>query len=101
MKPVWKTCSRGHRFQKSSDCPACPICWSGNDRRRAQSDFPEKMSAPALRAFANAKIQNLSDLTKWTEKEILGLHGVGPSTIRILAPVLRKKGLALRQDRKK
>lgn len=83
-KKTWKTCSRGHRFQKSSDCPVCPICWSGYYRTRVQSDFPEKISAPALRALLNAKITKLSQLTKYTEKEISELHGMGPKALHML-----------------
>ncbi len=38
-----KVCSRGHRFQKSSDCPVCPICWPGQ-RKKLKSDFPKAVT---------------------------------------------------------
>jgi hypothetical protein len=87
-----KMCSRGHKFYKSSDCPVCPKCWSGYYKDQKQSDFP-KLSAPALRALLNAKIMNLKQLSKFSEEEILGLHGMGPATMPVLKAGLKKKGL--------
>src|SRR5438309_1005170 len=45
-KKTLKTCSRGHEFYKSSDCPVCPKCWPGFYEKN-KSDFP-KLAAPAL-----------------------------------------------------
>lgn len=98
MKKQWKVCSRGHRFQKSSDCPVCPICWSGYYRKKVQSDFPDKLSAPALRALRNAKITSLNKLSKYTEAEILNLHGMGPASIPLLKTALRKQGLSFKKN---
>lgn len=95
---TWKTCSRGHRFQKSSDCPVCPICWSGYYRKKAQSDFPEKMSAPALRALLNAKITKLSQLAKYTEAEIADLHGMGPKALGMLKESMKKAKMSFLKD---
>lgn len=89
-----KTCSQGHTFQKSSDCPVCPMCWSGDNRKEFQSDFPEKLGAPALRALLNAGIKNMKDLTKYTEAEILDLHGMGPKALEKLKSALEEQGLA-------
>ena len=94
MTKILKTCTRGHRFQKSSDCPVCPICWSGYYKKRSQSDFPEKLAAPALRALLNAKIKNLRQLTQWTEKELAHLHGMGPKSLSQLKLAMRKQGLS-------
>lgn len=55
------------------------------------------ISAPAMRAFANAKIKNLKDLSKWTEKDLLTLHGVGPSVIPVLRQVLKNNKLSFRK----
>jgi hypothetical protein len=98
-KPVkkWKICSRGHRFQKSSDCPVYPICWSGYYRTRKQSDFPESLAAPALRALLSAKITKLQQLAKRTEDEIADLHGMGPKAIGQLKSALRKRNLSFAQ----
>ncbi len=59
------------------------------------NEFP-KTSAPAARALANANIKTLKDLSKWTEKELLTLHGIGPSAIPILKAALKKKGLSFK-----
>lgn len=84
-----KVCSRGHKFYKSSDCPVCPVCWKGYYRKRKQSNFPKKLSAPALRALNNAKIYNLKQLTAYTQQELLQLHGMGPKGVRELKKALR------------
>jgi len=94
----WKTCSRGHRFQKSSDCPVCPICWSGYYKKRSQSDFPQKLGTPALRALLNANIQNLKQLSKWSAAELLELHGMGPKALGLLKAAMRKHGLSFRKS---
>jgi hypothetical protein len=103
-KKILKICSRGHKFYKSSDCPVCPKCWPayalselrqgkpGYYKDQKQSDFP-KLGAPALRALLNAKIMNLKELSKFSEEEILELHGTGPGTMPKLKIALKKKGL--------
>lgn len=91
--PVKKECSRGHVFYKSSDCPVCPMCWSGYYKEKNKGDFPDKLSAPALRALLNANIFNLSQLSKYSEREILALHGMGPSSIPLLKKALQSKKL--------
>lgn len=94
-----KICDRGHKFEKSSDCPVCPICWSGYYREKNKGDFPDKLPAPALRALLNANIFNLEELSKHTEKEILELHGMGPSSIPILKSALQQKNLSFKNNK--
>jgi len=55
------------------------------------------MSAPALRAFENYGIKNLRALSKWTEKDLLKLHGVGPASMPILRKALKEKGLTFKK----
>lgn len=95
-----KICSRGHRYYKSSDCPVCPTCWSGYYRKKNQSDFPEKLSAPAIRALLGAKVTSLKQLTRHTEREIAGLHGMGPKGVEMLKKSLRSKKLAFKSVKK-
>ncbi len=57
------------------------------------SDFPEKLAAPAERALSNAKIQNLKQLTKWSEEELSQLHGMGPNALNKLKLAMTKHGL--------
>jgi DNA repair protein RadC len=71
-------------------------------KRNAQleSDLPAKLSQPAQRALAGAGIQNLKQLTKFSEAEIKQLHGIGPNAINQLQAALAAKGLSF-ADKKK
>ena len=60
------------------------------------SDFP-KLSAPAQRALASAGIQNLKQLTKFSETEIRRLHGIGPNATNALQRALKEKGLSFKE----
>ncbi|MFA6058342.1 MAG: hypothetical protein WC756_09090 [Taibaiella sp.] len=42
-----------------------------------------------------ANIISLQKLSQKTEKEILALHGVGPSTVPILRDVLKAAGMSI------
>ncbi len=55
-----------------------------------------KLSKPALRALHGAGYVTLNHFTKLTEKEVLDLHGVGPTAIRELGNALKEKGLAFK-----
>lgn len=96
-KGTRRTCSRGHVYYKSSDCPVCPICWAGYYKDRKKSDLPENMSAPALRALLTEKITTLTKLARYSEKEILALHGMGPASLPGLRKALKAKGLAFKK----
>ena len=48
------------------------------------------IAAPARRALVDAKILKIKDLNKWTDQELLKLHGMGPSAIKILKKVQEK-----------
>ena len=64
------------------------------------SDLPPKLSQPALRALAGAGIQNLKQLSKFSESEIKKLHGMGPNGVNQLRLALATKGLSF-ADKKK
>jgi len=100
-KPVKKLniCSRGHKFYKSSDCPVCPLCWSGYYKEKTIADFPPKIGAPALRALLNAGITNLAQLAKYTKVEISDLHGMGPKALGMLEPAMKKAGFVFRKEK--
>lgn len=85
-----RTCDNGHQYHKSSDCPTCPIC---EEAKRPEDGFLALLSAPARRAIANAGINTLRQLSKYSEKDILALHGIGKSTIPILKRELKIAGL--------
>ena len=52
-----------------------------------------KIGAPALRALESEKITSLSQLSKYSESELLKLHGFGPKALKIVEESLAKNGL--------
>lgn len=89
-KKQLKTCPNGHRFYKSSDCPVCPICEAGS---QSAAGFPASLAAPARRALEQANIATLEELSGYTEKEILALHGFGPASLPSLRQALAARDL--------
>ena len=85
-----KTCDRGHKFYKSSDCPSCPICAAQD---KPETGFLSLLSSPARGALEHAGITSLTELSRHSEREILKLHGVGPKTIPTLRQALHDAGL--------
>jgi predicted RecB family nuclease len=90
FKKQLRTCPKGHKFYKSSDCPVCPIC---EEERKPKNSFLSLLGAPARRALENKGITTLLQLSKFNENEILQLHGMGPSTIPKLIKALNEIGL--------
>lgn len=88
-----KICKNGHKFKKSSTCLVCPICSSEEMKEKYGGQFP-KIGAPAFRALDSIGITELSQLSKYTEKELLSLHGFGPSALKLLRHALSKKGMS-------
>jgi hypothetical protein len=93
-KKVLKTCSNGHRFYKSSDCPTCPVCETA---RQPEGGFLAELVAPARRALEREGITTLVMLSRHSENEILQLHGMGPSTIPKLRKALKENGLGFKE----
>lgn len=89
-----RTCKNGHPYYKSSDCPVCPVCEREN---KPQEGFLSLLSAPAKRALQNKGITTLRRLASHSEKEILNLHGMGPSSIPKLKAVLKQAGLSFKK----
>ena len=81
-------------YYKSSDCPVCPVC---EKERAVTADFLAKLGAPARRALEGADIITLKLLSTHSEKEILQLHGMGPSSIPRLKDALTKSGLTFKK----
>lgn len=89
-----RVCEKGHQYYKSSDCPACPDC-EGEQTRG--SGFLFKLSAPARRALEHEDILTLQQLAQWSKKEVLALHGIGPSSMPVLEKELEAAGLGFRK----
>jgi len=66
----------------------------GKSKRKPESDLPAKIGAPAERALAQAGIKKLKDLTKFSEREIKDLHGIGPHALGKLRQALAEQGLS-------
>ena len=65
----------------------------------AANDLPDRISKPAKRALANAGIESLAELSKFTERETLKLHGIGPSAMPILREALKAKGKSFKAEK--
>jgi uncharacterized protein YdhG (YjbR/CyaY superfamily) len=88
-----RICSKGHRYIKSSDCPACPVC---EKERKPTTGFLSVLSAPACRAMESKGIKTVKQLSKFSEAEVLSWHGVGPGSIPALRKALAKAGLSFK-----
>jgi hypothetical protein len=51
------------------------------------------LSAPARRALEASGLTTESRLAKWTEAEVLALHGMGPASLPRLRAALQRVGL--------
>lgn len=95
LKKQLRTCPKGHKFYKSSDCPTCSTC---GQERKPKDNFLSLLVAPARRALENKGITTLEQLSNFSEEEILQLHGMGPSTIPKLKKALKENGLNFKHN---
>ncbi|HSI90623.1 MAG TPA: RNA polymerase alpha subunit C-terminal domain-containing protein [Adhaeribacter sp.] len=93
--PQLKTCTQGHQFHKSSDCPTCPVCEKEN---KPNSGFLVTLSAPARRALENNGISTIHELAEYSEKEILKFHGMGKASLPKLQEALVAAGLTFKDS---
>jgi len=63
-----------------------------------ESDLFAMLSAPAQRALKNKGIDSLKKLAQYSEKEILTLHGMGPSSVPKLKTILQADGLGFKKE---
>lgn len=88
-----RTCEKGHRYYKSSDCPTCPTC---EQEAKPDTGFLSLLANPARRALEHEGITTLQKLSSFTEREILRLHGMGPRSMPILRDALQAQGLSFK-----
>ena len=88
-----RICRKGHQYNKSSNCPTCPIC---ENECKPKDSFLSTLSAPARRALENKGIKTLKQLSKFSEDEILNLHGMGPGSLPKLRNALLTKKLSFK-----
>ena len=61
------------------------------------SGMPVKLAKPAERALANAGIKTLKDFSRFSEKEIAGLHGIGQNAMVAIQQALIKNKLSFKK----
>lgn len=93
-KRTLRVCPNGHKYYKSTDCPTCPVC---EQERKPSDELLSLISAPARRALENKGIATLQQLSKYSEAEILSLHGMGPASMPTLRTALKAAGLAFKK----
>ncbi|MBO9620596.1 MAG: RNA polymerase alpha subunit C-terminal domain-containing protein [Niabella sp.] len=89
-KATLRTCPNGHQYYKSSDCLVCPVCEA---EKKPKEGFLSRLGAPARRALEREGITSVQRLAGYTEKEILSLHGIGPSSLPVLQLALKEQQL--------
>ncbi len=94
MEKTLRICSHGHKYYKSSDCPTCPAC---EKSPAVTADLFKNLASPARRALINNKIDSLEVLSGYTEKQLLSMHGIGPSSIPKLKAALDVAGLTFKR----
>lgn len=95
MTAMLKTCNQGHQFYKSSACPICPVCEAA---RKPDHGFLANISAPARRALEREGITSLTALSDCREREVLQLHGLGPTILPKLKAALSQAGLTFKSE---
>lgn len=89
-----RTCSKGHKYYKSSNCLTCPGCEA---EKKPKEGFLSLLSAPARRALENNGVTTIEQLSDYSEKDLMRLHGFGKSSLPKLRTALDEKGLTLKQ----
>lgn len=93
-KATLRKCKQGHSYYKTSDCPTCPVC---EKNKKPADGFLATLSSPARNALIHYKIDTVKKLAKYTQAEILKLHGVGPASLPALQKALKEAGLSFKQ----
>jgi DNA-directed RNA polymerase alpha subunit len=93
-----EVCEKGHKFYKSSAFPTCPTCAA---EAPSESEFLARLSSPARNALEHAGIKTLTELSQYSERDILALHGMGPKSLPILRQALSDAGLTFAEPVKK
>jgi DNA-directed RNA polymerase alpha subunit len=63
------------------------------------SDLPVKLASPARRALVAAGITTLQQLSRFSEKEIAALHGIGQNALAEIKQALIKNKLSFSKNK--
>ncbi|AUX44523.1 DNA-binding protein [Sorangium cellulosum] len=72
---------------------------SRTKEQQPESALPKGIGKPATRALAAVGVSRLEEVTRFTEAELLALHGVGPKAVGVLKAALGAQGKSLAGDR--
>ena len=59
--------------------------------------LPPKIGKPAERALAHARIQSLTDLSQYSEQEIMNLHGIGKKAMAIIQQAMAANKISFKK----
>ncbi|WP_354028282.1 DNA-directed RNA polymerase subunit alpha C-terminal domain-containing protein [Chitinophaga sp. OAE865] len=65
----------------------------------APGDLFASLSAPARRALESKGIRTVQQLSRFSEAEVLALHGMGKSSMPKLQRALEEKGLSFKEGK--
>jgi Helix-hairpin-helix domain len=78
-----------------------PSCHSGPTMPtpdvRPLGDVPDGVGKTAARALSSQGIKSLKAVARWTEQDLLAIHGIGPKAIGILGDALSEQGLTFKE----
>lgn len=63
-----------------------------------EDQFLSRFVKPVRGAFQQEGILSPEDLAKYSEKEILAIHGVGPKSVPVMKQVLSERGLEFKEE---
>lgn len=89
-----RVCPQGHTYYKSSDCPVCPECAA---LEKPGDGFLALFSAPARRALEQQQIATAEQLSRYTQADIMKLHGMGPASLPKMLAALKAAGLTFKK----
>lgn len=68
-----------------------------DNEKKAGVAFLELLPSPAKRALEGSGINNLKKLAKYSEQQLLELHGFGKSSLPVIKEALAEAGLSLKK----
>lgn len=70
----------------------------GRMKEQPEGALPKGISKPAQRALASVGVSRLDQVTRFTEAQLMALHGMGPKAIGIIKAALDAEGKSLSKD---
>lgn len=68
-----------------------------NQKPKVKKEFFDTFGRPAKNALALFGITKLNQFTKYSVKELLEIHGVGPKAIKIIGEELKRNKLSFKE----